>query len=300
MRKKVIIDVDADFDDIAGLSLILKQDIDIIAITINYHGFALEDYSMDAVRMIVEARNKNIPIIFSKEEPLTIPIREFPLEWRKEGRKGTYYALGKSGLDISVLNQKPLEKSVPDVIHSFLKDSKVEIITLGPLTNLARTVIKYQLSNMPNKVTIMGGAISVKGNVGKMPDSEYNFWLDPFAVKTVFKAFNNIRLVPLDITDNFPLNRKVLKKFNFNNSPPDIITETMISFLVKQEEDFGDLVYLWDVVAVAVALMENIKYRDILVDIDDDGKIRLGSNYKIKLPLVDKAQIEEFIFSAYR
>ncbi|GMI70352.1 nucleoside hydrolase 3 [Hibiscus trionum] len=81
--------------------------------------------------------------------------------------------------------------------------SKINILTNGPLTNLANIITQAKTASQIQNVYIVGGHISQschdKGNVFTTSNkyAEFNMFLDPFAAKTVFESGLNITLIPL-------------------------------------------------------------------------------------------------------
>ena len=77
------------------------------------------------------------------------------------------------------------------------QNGELEIIAIGPLTNLAIAVMKYpQLPKLVKKLVIMGGAAG-SGNFGVY--SEYNIAQDPHACEIVLQAgFPDFTMVDLN------------------------------------------------------------------------------------------------------
>src|SRR6202051_2294268 len=70
----------------------------------------------------------------------------------------------------------------------------IELITLGPLTNLALALrVAPNLSANVSRCVVMGGAPCCEGNV--TPAAEYNFWVDPEAAQGVLRSQLPIELV---------------------------------------------------------------------------------------------------------
>ncbi|MBQ5782401.1 MAG: nucleoside hydrolase, partial [Oscillospiraceae bacterium] len=65
-------------------------------------------------------------------------------------------------------------------------DGRLEIFTMGPLTDVALAILRYpQLKKLIKRIISMVGT----GYVGNAaPYSEYNAWLDPYAAKVVFDS----------------------------------------------------------------------------------------------------------------
>jgi inosine-uridine nucleoside N-ribohydrolase len=73
------------------------------------------------------------------------------------------------------------------------------IVALGPLTNLAAAIRRdREALRRVAGVVVMGGAVSVPGNV--TPGAEFNVFVDPESAASVFGAGLPLTLVPLDVT----------------------------------------------------------------------------------------------------
>jgi inosine-uridine nucleoside N-ribohydrolase len=77
--------------------------------------------------------------------------------------------------------------------------SRLTLIALGPLTNVARAVAADAAAMRGvGRVVAMGGAVDVPGNV--TPDAEFNIHVDPDAAAAVVGAGLHLDVVPLDAT----------------------------------------------------------------------------------------------------
>ena len=97
-----------------------------------------------------------------------------------------------------------------------VKKEKVEIVTLGPLTNIADTLRKSRtFASRVTGITLMGGALNVAGNV---PGSkaEWNFYVDPRATDIVLRSGIPWTLVPLDATNTVPQSDSFFKRLGAN------------------------------------------------------------------------------------
>ena len=76
---------------------------------------------------------------------------------------------------------------------------EIVLICIGPLTNLATAILAAPRKMAQVKeIVIMGGAITVPGNV--TPCAEFNIYVDPDAAEVAFSSGLPITLVPLDVT----------------------------------------------------------------------------------------------------
>lgn len=72
-------------------------------------------------------------------------------------------------------------------------DKKLNILTIGPLTNLSLAyMLDPSIVNRINRLVIMGGAYTSFGNI--MSTGEFNFACDNIAAKIVLNKFNNVEV----------------------------------------------------------------------------------------------------------
>ncbi|KDP23570.1 hypothetical protein JCGZ_23403 [Jatropha curcas] len=89
------------------------------------------------------------------------------------------------------------------VVESLDGESKVTVVTNGPLTNLAEIIQSKNASSVIQEVYIVGGNIgnaNEKGNLFTVPWNEYsefNMYRDPLAAKAVLESDLNITLITL-------------------------------------------------------------------------------------------------------
>ncbi|MBR3367099.1 MAG: nucleoside hydrolase, partial [Lachnospiraceae bacterium] len=110
---------------------------------------------------------------------------------------------GYTGLDGPLFlptMRKPLEKNVCDFIYETVMacDEPFTLVALGPLTNVAATLLAYpELKQRIGRIALMGGCAAF-GNVN--PTAEFNFWHDPDAARIVFQSGIRILMCGLDVT----------------------------------------------------------------------------------------------------
>lgn len=88
-------------------------------------------------------------------------------------------------------------------------DGELELLTLGPLTNLASAlVIDPGLARRVRHLTFMGGAVHHRGNI--TPRAEFNVWADPEALQVVLRSGIPYTMIGLDATEQALLTRAEL------------------------------------------------------------------------------------------
>ena len=193
MPKKVILDVDPGIDDAMVLCLALFDPaVEVIAVTSTGGNVPPQVASRNLHAIIEYLDPPRLPRIgFGTEPDDGLPV---------DGR----YVHGIDGLggtvlpSAALLTQHLAEKVICDAIRS--APDEVTVITLAPLTNLARAFQRDQeLPQLIDRVVIMGGTLDVAGNI--TPAAEFNIFCDPVAAKQVFQSPCTKTLIPLDVTN---------------------------------------------------------------------------------------------------
>jgi purine nucleosidase len=110
--------------------------------------------------------------------------------------------MGDIGLDL--VGRQPNEGNAIDELiksaHEF--EGVLELVTLGPLTNIALALQKDPSIAMKIKRCVVMGAVADHiGNV--TPVAEFNMWVDPEAVEVVLQSGMNLEFVGWDISRKF-------------------------------------------------------------------------------------------------
>lgn len=195
-KRDILIDTDPGVDDAIALMLAVRSDyFNIQAITTVAGNTSIENTTRNA-RYILNLLNRNdIPIYSGATEPLIGKLHT------AEFVHGTY---GLGGLQPS--NEVKLTHDAVDQMIRIVKahPHPLTIVTLGPLTNLAKAITK-DVSILENidEVVIMGGAIDEAGNMTRA--AEFNVFVDPEAADIVLRAKVKKTLVPLDACNHVEL-----------------------------------------------------------------------------------------------
>lgn len=193
-RRSVVIDTDPGIDDAVAMLLALRSpEFDIAGITTVAGNIGIATTTRNAGRILALACRADIPVLAGAGAPLS--------------RKGfdTVDIHGNDGLG-GVAFPEPLEPPAgDDAVHWLAArldarpQGTLDILALGPLTNIARLVLDHPSSAARiGQVVAMGGAVREPGNIG--PRSEFNLAADPEAAAIVLGAGLNLTLIPLDVT----------------------------------------------------------------------------------------------------
>jgi purine nucleosidase/pyrimidine-specific ribonucleoside hydrolase len=204
MKKRVIIDTDGGVDDVLALILALcSSELKVEAITTVFGNVPVVQATKNIIRTLDLLCIKRPPVVaIGASSPLNKAHISAQDVHGTDGL-GEIYRLNKPD-GTPVYPDISLDRDVPcatDLILSTIKKypSEITLITIGPLTNLANTILTCHgaLKDVA-EIIIMGGALNVPGNI--TPFAEYNVFADPHAAKIVLSSGLPIVLVPLDVT----------------------------------------------------------------------------------------------------
>ncbi|MFX0135118.1 MAG: nucleoside hydrolase, partial [Candidatus Hodarchaeota archaeon] len=129
------------------------------------------------------------------------------------------------------------------------------IVATGPLTNIAKILmIDSEISKQIFELIIMGGAVSVPGNV--TPKAEYNVWADAEAAKIVLESNLPIILVPLDVTMSFTFTADNLSEIKTANTSISKLISQMLPYYINIHKKLGNVdgCYVHDALAMAYTI----------------------------------------------
>lgn len=182
----LLIDTDTASDDAVALIMALRSpQVKVVAITVVAGNVPVEQATRNA-RYTVELCGSDVPVYAGASQPLTRPLEAATWFHGLDG-------LGDHGFAPTGRTAEALH-AVDAIIATARANPGLEIVTLGPLTNLALAIeqdpgIVADIS----RCVVMGGAPCCEGNV--TPAAEFNIWVDPEAAQTVMQSGLPIELV---------------------------------------------------------------------------------------------------------
>jgi inosine-uridine nucleoside N-ribohydrolase len=201
----ILIDTDCSFDDFVALLFLLQHPaVEVRAITVVDGVAHIRPAMGNIARLLALAGRADIPFAAGAARPSSAP--NVPARWRWLMDYGMRFFLPIRGakpspLDAAALIRKTILSS-PD---------PVTIVSLGPMTNLAQAFqADPSLASRINQVVFSGGDFAIPGAVHSDPwadtqeERDFNFYLDPMAVKIVLQSGARISLVPLLVTQDGP------------------------------------------------------------------------------------------------
>jgi pyrimidine-specific ribonucleoside hydrolase len=257
----ILIDTDMAIDDwMAILYLLQRPDVDVRAITVTGAGEAhCGPGVQNALDLAALAGRPDIPVTCGRETPLK-GDRVFPPSWREN-------VDALAGISIPASPSQPAAQGAVALISDAIRAAAggLEIIALGPLTNLADVFLADpSLAEQIKQIYVMGGAFSVPGNVTNPPEmgidndaAEWNIYVDSHAAALVVKSGTPITFVPLDASNHALLDEPFYDRLGEYRTTPEAefvyqtLTES-IGFVRSGKY------YFWDPLTAAIAVDESL------------------------------------------
>jgi len=198
----LLVDVDTGIDDAIALAYLVARRTNIRAVTTVAGNVPIDVATENTLRVLNVLGVTSIPVHRGASKPLVAPYQDAV---HVHGDNG----LGGAQLPESEASEQMLAGPAAIIAAAAQHAGELEVLTLGPLTNLAIAInVRPEVIRQIRRVVVMGGAFAVGGNV--TPLAEFNIYVDPDAANQVFNAgFSDISAVGLDVTHETVLSRKL-------------------------------------------------------------------------------------------
>lgn len=195
MARPFFIDTDTASDDAVALIMALRHpEIDVVGISIVAGNVPLAMGLQNAL-YTTEMCGSNVPIYAGADRPLR---RVLATAQNVHGNDG----MGDIGLPLS--GRLPANGDGVEALIAAANDhaGELTLVTLGPLTNIAHSLIRDpSIAKKIGRCVVMGAAADHIGNV--TPVAEFNMWCDPDAVEVVLASGMNLEFVGWDISRKY-------------------------------------------------------------------------------------------------
>lgn len=265
-KRKVIIDCDPGIDDSLAILLALNSpELEVLGLTICSGNVPASLGAKNALKALQMCQRLDIPVYVGEEVPLK---RELVTAQDTHGEDG----VGENFYED--VDAKFNYGGVDFIIDTLKNNKDVSIIALGPLTNIAKAIMKDKkaFDNLDEFIS-MGGAFRIHGNCS--PVAEFNYWVDPHGADYVYKNLSKkIHMVGLDVTRKIVLTPNIIEFINrLDKDMAKYITEITrfyIDFHWEQEGIIGCVIN--DPLAVAYFIDRSLlKGFDSYVEVVHDG-----------------------------
>lgn len=269
-RRRILLDTDmgTDVDDALCLALaVASPELELVAVTTVSGDTHLR--AQIARRLLELAGRADVPIFAGEQRP------------RRSA--ASFFWHGGEGQGILAPGDAPRidpEPAVHAIIRLLREDPDLEIVAVGPLTNLAAALDAEPalLERLP-RLTIMGGHLRdiSYGGHGFSPGVDYNLCSDPESSLRVLRAPISTRLVTGDVTLQTWIGPEDLARIAGAGTPFHSVLERAVRHWTPiQRRIFGDLgarigddnvAFLHDPLALACAHDESFcEFADLAVD----------------------------------
>lgn len=262
---RVIIDADTGTDDaIALIMAVNSPELEIDSITTVAGNARLADTTRNTLRLLSYLGRPDIPISKGADRPLRVRSHF------------AYYYHGPGGMTtrLPTTDSRAIETRAAERLYSAAARSagELEIIALGPLTNIARAISRGpDQMRQVKRIYVMGGAVEVPGNV--TPSAEFNIYADPHAANVVFDSGIPITLVGLDVGDSMGFDRNGADWRSGASRGEDVAARIIQGWFDIHPD--RDVYVLCDPLTVAAAVAPDLfEYRQGTVTVDEEGETR--------------------------
>lgn len=191
-KRKLIVDTDCGSDDAMAIAMALRDPrYEILLFSVCSGNVPAAQAAVNTLTTIEMAGTYEPPVYIGSSQPLVRPL------------ECAYDTHGQDGMGDIGLVPHHLEAAEGNGVLKMLEALErepagtVEIVTLGPLTNLALAIrLAPETMGRVRRLSIMGSAGLGTGNVS--PAAEFNIWQDPEAAKIVLGSGLPILLVGWD------------------------------------------------------------------------------------------------------
>lgn len=194
MTRSVYFDCDTGVDDALALAYLLASpEVELVGIGTVSGNVSAGQAAENTLRRLALAGRSDVPVAVGEHDPL---VGRF-----NGGAPHVHGANGLGGVQLPESPVAPVDEHAADMLVrlSLEHEGRLEVIAVGPLTNLARALERDpELPARITHLTIMGGAALAPGNIS--PVAEANIGHDAEAAHAVIDASWPITLVPLDAT----------------------------------------------------------------------------------------------------
>jgi purine nucleosidase len=186
--RSFLIDTDTASDDAVALVMALQApDVRVEAITVVSGNVPLGQATKNALYTVeLCGQAERVPVFVGAQRPL---VREPAHAQWFHGEDG----FGNQNYPPAKVRPRA-KHAVEAIVRVTQANPGIELVTLGPLTNVALAIAQDPtIVRNVKRCVVMGGNPCCEGNV--TPAAEYNIWCDPEAARIVFRSGMKIELI---------------------------------------------------------------------------------------------------------
>lgn len=276
---RLLLDLDTGIDDALALAYALgSPEVELVGVVSSYGNVTTETAARNTRALLELLGHPEVPVCLGRDRPLRSAgpyepgagavrihgrdgLGDVPAERRPFGdaerSAGAARAEGRTENQAENQAEARAEKrQAPAALPELLGEPGIRYVPTGPLTNLAAALAaEPALAGALPRVTFMGGALAVPGNV--TPCSEANVHSDPESADAVLRSGLKTRMIGLDVTHQVILTREETAAWRGSGTPAGRffadMTDHYIGVSEKGNPQMGGCA-LHDPLAVAAAI----------------------------------------------
>jgi len=226
-------DTDCGIDDAIAILVALKcENLEVVGMSATHGNVELEKTFKNTRDVLALAGRSDIKVYKGADRPLMRQPMYAPFVHGDNG-------IGNIEIEAS---KAPVEQEAAwDALYKKAKElnGKLNVVTVGPLTNLAIAFTKYpDLKNYIEKISMMGGAAFVAGNHNMV--AEFNIAVDAHAAEVVFRSGVHVDMYGLDCTCKTWMNQEHFNKINSVNTTITNFAHDIVQFPLNFFKDEGE------------------------------------------------------------
>jgi len=192
-RRPMFIDTDTASDDAVALAIAFAaSEVDVVGVSVVAGNVPLDMAVQNALYTREVCGRTDVPVYVGADRPLVLPLGTAQNVHGADG-------MGDIGLDLTGRTADVGHGVDALIAASQEYAGRLELVTLGPLTNLALALRRDPgLVDRLARVVIMGAVADHIGNV--TPVAEFNMWVDPHAVAAILASGLPLEFVGWDIS----------------------------------------------------------------------------------------------------
>lgn len=303
MIKNIIIDTDPGVDDAFAIIYALNSNkFNTLGITTVSGNNNIDRVTENTLKLL-KFMNSNIKVYQGEWKPLKN-------NQNKTKEDNTVSVHGDDGLGgvirngyLNITKEKLTlqdKKAVDYLIEMAEKYHDITLVTLGPLTNIAKAIQKdpEAMKNI-KEIVSMGGGIK-RGNVTEY--AEFNYWVDPEAAKIVFDFHIPITMVGLNATEYSLFTIEEFEKIkSFNSDIGNLIYEMQKPYTKHYSEEYNiNGCRIHDLLAMVIAGNDKIgngKHGEITIALGGKNRGESIVNYnssRKNVLVIEDINVEEY------
>jgi len=287
-QKKFIIDADTGSDDAVAILMALRDPrVEVLGVTVVSGNVPLKQGIINTLST-AELCDVEVKVFAGADKPITREYRElYTLEEFQAhvqsllpdsiSAQCVHGVDGMGDIGIEPKNKKHEEEdAIEYLVNSFNNNpNEITLVTLGPLTNIAKAIQKD--SSIVDKIKhcyVMGGTSDGTGNVSAA--AEYNIWVDPEAAQIVFNSGLAITMVGWDNSYKYAMlkDKEINDLKSLNTKYADFCVDIQKTLIELTYASYGFYGFdLPDPITMAIALDNDIilesQQLHVLVDVRD-------------------------------